>query len=278
MELKNKEIKKLFDSISLYFDMVSLPSVVTSFMACDDAIEGEIAALKAELHDANVSKDIFSTNADHLRSVVLERGDELRKANNQIASLKEDLKTADEALEAENSRLRLLEHSRITWRARAQHAEKEVEDLNKKISDLERKLTEQLEGSVTYQLISDLRKENKKLKDENIELNEQHDEDILAYEELDEKYQAAEHEIKVLKTLLGKERKAKEALMEQLGEPEDLKFGDIVHVSWNDDDYMYIEEQGSHIRLYNITGKRLIYVAKHEHLTKTGEASFIPVG
>ena len=155
MGLKNKEINKLFDAVELYFDSWCLPSLISAFMVCDDAIEGEIAALKAELTDANRRKDIYHGNADHLRNMALERGDELRKANNQIDELKEklnierkhgeDLADVNGQLATENvdlkSSLTLLENSRTGWRSRAQHAEKRVMDLNKKIHELEEENT-----------------------------------------------------------------------------------------------------------------------------------------
>ena len=169
MVLKNKEIKKLFDSMAQYFDLFSLPSVMTSFMECDDAVEGEIAAIKAELTDANRCKDIYHGNAD-----------ELRKANNQIKELKEklnnerkhgeDLADVNAQLASETTdlkaRLTLFEHSRITWRARAQHAEKEVQDLNKAISDLEKQLAETKQFEERYHSSTvDLDKENDRLRE-----------------------------------------------------------------------------------------------------------------
>lgn len=184
MKMKNKELKKLFDVVEPYYDMVSLPSVMTSFMACDDAIEDEIAALKAELTDAKKGRTIFRYNADNLRVEVLVKSDELRKANNQIDELKEklnnerkhgeDLADVNGKLASENADLkektsnqvRLLEHSRITWRARAQHAEKEVEDLKKKISELEEE-NANLRVTPPSDTLESLKKENIELRNDN---------------------------------------------------------------------------------------------------------------
>ena len=157
MELKNKEIKKLFDYVAPYFDLFSLPSAMTEFMACDEAIEGEIAGIKAELTDANLRKDIYHSSVDHLRNMALEKGDELRKANNKISDLEEQLANAKQ-------RLTLLENSRTGWRSRAQHAEKGVTDLNKKINELEE---ENANLRVTpFDTLEALKKENSDLENE----------------------------------------------------------------------------------------------------------------
>ena len=193
MEVKNKELKKLYDSITLYFDSWCLPSLITAFMVCDDAIEGEIAAIKAELAEAKRGRAIFRADADHLRNMVFEKGNELRLANNEIESLKktidelkeklnverkhgEDLADINGQLASENvdlkAKVTLLETSRITWLSRAQHAEKAVTladincrlasenvDLKAKVSDLEKELAEARNSTELH-----LRKENERLR------------------------------------------------------------------------------------------------------------------
>ena len=56
-----------------------------------------------------------------------------------------------------------------------------------------------------------------------------------------------------------------------------IKFGDFVTVSWSDDLYMYIEEQGSIVVLYDMTSKNLAYMGVNDRLTKVGETFFRPV-
>jgi len=116
MELKNEALQNLWVRLLTYNSCVP-KSFINLFKECDEAIEGEIAAIKAEPTDANLRKDIYHSSADHLRNMALEKGDELRKANNKISDLEEQLANA-------NQRLTLLENSRTGWRSRAQHAEK----------------------------------------------------------------------------------------------------------------------------------------------------------
>ena len=49
-------------------------------------------------------------------------------------------------------------------------------------------------------------------------------------------------------------------------EKPDLTFGDIVKVPWSHNDYIFIEALTSSIRLYSITKRRFVIVAKNEHL------------
>lgn len=172
MKMKNEALQNLWVRLLTYNSCVP-KSFINLFMDCDDAIEGEIAAIKAELTDANLRKDIYHDGANHLRNMAIERGDELRKANKMIDELKEklnherkhgeDLADVNGQLASENvdlkARLTLLENSRTGWRSRAQHAEKRVMDLNEKISDLENQLAQARNSTELH-----LRKENDRLR------------------------------------------------------------------------------------------------------------------
>ena len=300
MEVKNKELKKLFDVVELYFDMLSLPSMLTSFMACDDAIEDEIAALKAELTDAKRGRTIFRYDADNLRVEVLEKSDELRKANNQIDELKEklnnerkhgeDLADVNGKLASENADLKekvtLLETSRITWRSRAKYAEKRVMDLNEKIEVLEKEIND------LKKKIHELEEENANLRvpprdiskrpwhgdgnattgartcceslSETIEFQSKKIKELEAEKtRLKEAYDIHETTIERLKLLLDKENIDKE----DLSYVHALKFGDKVFVPWSDGPYMYIKPG----ELYNPRTKSCAYVGKTQHLKWFGE-------
>ena len=152
MALKNKEINKLFDAVELYFDSWCLPSLITAFMVCDDAIEGEIAAIKAELTDAKRGRAIFRADADHLRNMVFEKGNELRLANNEIESLK---KTINELKEKLNNECK---HGEDLADINCRLASENV-DLKAKVSDLEKELAEARNSTELH-----LRKENERLR------------------------------------------------------------------------------------------------------------------
>ena len=178
--MKNKELDKLYCSVMPYVNVEQYESIVGDFLVCEEAIEGEIAAIKAELTDAKLYKDIYHDSSDRLRTEVFKKGDELRKAYNQIDELKEklnnerkhgeDLADANCQLASENvdlkAKVTLLETSRITWRSRAQHAEKAVTDLNKKVSDLEKELAETKQSAEIYHRSAhDMDKENDRLRE-----------------------------------------------------------------------------------------------------------------
>ena len=289
MEVKNKELEKLYDSVELYFDSWCLPSLITAFMICDDAIEGEIAAIKAELTEANQR---LNNERKH--------GEDLADVNGQLASENVDLK----------AKLSLLGSSRVTWRSRAQHAEKEIEDLNKKISDLEEENANLRE--TPFDTLEALKKENGELRNGNKALSamcesrlsalfetrknaETYKKSFMVYykendrlhevidvlekkidtlkkkvRELEEEkarlkeaYDIHETTIKRLKLLLGKEREEKEV---PTGDHE-FKFGDKVLVPWSDVPYMYIKTS----LMYNPRTESLVYVGKTQHLKWTGE-------
>ena len=177
--MKNKELDKLYCSVMPYVNIEQYESIVGDFLVCEEAIEGEIAAVKAELTDANRYKDIYRNSSNNFRSAMFERWDELRKANNQIDELKEklnherkhgeDLADINARLASENIDLKaktsFLENSRTGWRSRAQHAEKEVEDLKKKISELEEENANlRVTPSDTLEV---LKKENIELRNDN---------------------------------------------------------------------------------------------------------------
>ena len=294
MGLKNKEINKLFDAVELYFDSWCLPSLISAFMVCDDAIEGEIAALKAELTDANRRKDIYHGNADHLRNMALERGDELRKANNQIDELKEklnierkhgeDLANANGQLATENvdlkSSLTLLENSRTAWRSRAQHAEKAVTDLNKKIHELEEENANLRVTPDDAIRVKSLERANEILRRENgtlwTTLEKRDIDERTCYESLSKAIEFQNKKIEELeaeKARLKEECDVHETTIKKYKENVDLsyghefEFGDEVFVPWSDAPYMYVKTG----LLYNTRTKRLVYVGKDQHLKWFGE-------
>ena len=263
MALKNKEIDKLFDAVELYFDSYCLPSLITAFMACDDTIEGEIAAIKAELTEA---KQRLNNERKH--------GEDLADVNGQLASENGNLK----------ARLTLFEHSRITWRARAQHAEKEVEDLNKKISELEEE-NETLRSKLEKvdKEYSILRTHNEGLNTANSALRRRHEMLYSKIEELEaekarlkEAYDIHESTIERLKLLLAqrdeiealkKENSELRTLREDLSNDHEFEFGDKVLVPWSDAPYMYIKTS----LMYNPRSKSLVYVGKTQYLKWLGE-------
>lgn len=275
MKVKNKELEKLYDSVELYFDSWCLPSLITAFMFCDDAIEGEIAAIKAELTEANQR---LNNERKH--------GEDLADVNVQLASDNVDLK----------ARLTLFENSRITWRSRAQHAEKEVEDLNKKISELEEENANLRE--TPFDTLEALKKENSELRNGNKALSAMCESRLKALFEARieaaqykksfmEHYEENDHLHGVVDTLEKEINSLKKKIHElEIGKRpwhgdaqawktaasyEDLdhefKFGDKVFVPWSDGPYMYIKPG----ELYNPRTKSCAYVGKTQHLKWFGE-------
>lgn len=167
MELKNdcqvdcikEAFDKLYNSVMPFVDLAQFADANAAFKDLDKKVHSEIYILKKCLaeRDRAVDAGLTRSEVDRRRISELEQrlnneckhGEDLADINGQLASENVDLK----------ARLTLWEHSRITWRSRAQHAEKRVMDLNEKVSDLEKELAEARNSTEL-----NLRKENKRLR------------------------------------------------------------------------------------------------------------------
>lgn len=152
---------KLYNRVMPYIDLAQFDDANTAFNELGKKVHSEIYILKKCLAERDSAVDAGLTRSEVLQERISDleqrlnneckHGEEVADVNGQLASENADLK----------ARLTLWEHSRITWRGRAQHAEKEVEDLNKRISDLEK---ENADLRITpFDTLEALKKENKKL-------------------------------------------------------------------------------------------------------------------
>ena len=171
---------KLYNRVMPFIDLTQFSDADTAFKELDKKVHSEIYILKKCLaeRDRAVDAGLTRSEVDRKRISELEQrlnneckhGEDLADINCRLASENVDLK----------AKVTLLETSRITWRSRAQHAEKavtladincrlasenvdlkaKVTDLNKKVSDLEKELAESRNSNELL-----LRKENDRLRE-----------------------------------------------------------------------------------------------------------------
>lgn len=136
---------KLYTCVMPYIDdLTQFDDAAAAFKELDKKVHSEMYILKKCLAEKDRAVDAGLTRSE----VDRERISELEK---QLAQ--------------ENQRLKLLENSRTGWRSRAQHAEKRVMDLNKRISELEE---ENANLRVTpFDTLEALKKENSELRSDN---------------------------------------------------------------------------------------------------------------
>lgn len=157
---------KLYNRVMPYIDLRQFSDADTAFKELDKKVHSEIYILKKCLAESDRAVEAGITRSKVLQERIndleqrlnneCKHGEDLADVNGKLASENADLK------EKTSNQVRLLEHSRITWRARAQHAEKEVEDLKKKISELEE---ENANLRVTpFDTLEALKKENSELR------------------------------------------------------------------------------------------------------------------
>lgn len=134
---------KLYNCVMPFIDLTQFADADTAFKELDKKVHSEIYILKKCLAESDRAVDASLTRSE----VDRERISELEK---QLAQ--------------ENQRLKLLENSRTGWRSRAQHAEKRVMDLNKRISELEEENANLRVTPPDANAIEVLEKENSELK------------------------------------------------------------------------------------------------------------------
>lgn len=171
---------KLYNSVMPYIDLTQFADARTAFNELDKKVHSEIYILKKCLAESDRAVDAGLTRSEvdrkrisdlesennakqHVIESFVAKVNDLEKKLNIERKHGEDLADVNGQLASENAdlkaRLTLFEHSRITWRARAQHAEKEVEDLNKNISELEKQLAQARNSTELH-----LREENDRLR------------------------------------------------------------------------------------------------------------------
>lgn len=112
MKLKNEALQKLYDKLTS--DMFGDPLIDEIFKKCDEELSESITF--AQIKDLQDRCDIFE------------------KSHGTLLGANLDLATKKARLEKD---LEYFRHSRDNWRARAKHAEEEVEDLKKKLVELQ---------------------------------------------------------------------------------------------------------------------------------------------
>ena len=160
---------KLYNCVMPYIDLTQFDDADTAFKELDKKVHSEIYILKKCLAESDRAVEAGLTRSE----VLQERISDLEQILNHEHKHGEDLADANCKLASENvdlkAKLTLLETSRITWRSRAQHAEKEVKDLNKKVHELEE---ENANLRVTpFDTLEALKKENCELKTRNERLD-----------------------------------------------------------------------------------------------------------
>lgn len=165
---------KLYNCVMPYIDLTQFADADTAFKELDKKVHSEIYILKKCLAESDRAVEAGMTRSKVLQerisdlekklNIECKHGEDLADVNGKLASENADLK------EKTSNQVRLLEHSRITWRARAQHAEKEVEDLKKKISELEIENTNLRVTPADANAIEVLKRENRVLRCDNKKL------------------------------------------------------------------------------------------------------------
>ena len=301
---------KLYNRVMPYIDLNEFANADRAFKELDKKVHSEIYILKKCLAERDIAVDAGLTRSKVLQERIndleqrlnneCKHGEDLANINGQLASENADLK-------AKTSRLILLENSRAAWRSRAQHAEKRVTDLNKKIHDLEEENSSLRVTPPDANAIEVLEKENSELKTRNEAL-----ENVISA--LKRRYEMLYSRIEVLEIakrpwhgdcnamtggqtcceslaetieFQGKRIEELEAEKARLKEAYDIhettikkhkedvdlsyghefEFGDEVFVPWSCDPYMYIKSG----QLYNPRTERLVYVGKDQHLKWFGE-------
>lgn len=114
MKLKNEALKRLYDKLgfddTLVFGISRQSQIDKAFIECDEELSDSITF--AQIKDLQDRCDIFE------------------KSNGTLLGANLDLATKKRQLEKD---LDYFKHSRDNWRARAKHAEEEVEGLKKKL-------------------------------------------------------------------------------------------------------------------------------------------------
>ena len=117
MELKNEALQKLYDKLAsdtFAFNVVEQSIIDEIFKKCDEELSDSITF--AQIKDLQDRCDIFE------------------KSNGTLLGANLDLATKKSQLEKD---LEYFRHSRDNWRSRAKHAEGDVEDLKKKLVELQ---------------------------------------------------------------------------------------------------------------------------------------------
>ena len=272
---------KLYNRVMPYIDLTQLSDADTAFKELDKKVHSEIYILKKCLAESDRAVDAGLARSKVLQERISDleqrlnneckHGEDLAYINGQLASEDADLKANT------SNQVRFLEYSRSTWRARAQHAEKEVEDLNKKIHELEKENASLRE--TPFDTLEALKKENIELRNDNKTLAntvEQYKKTFLAHckegDRLREVIGTLENEINDLKKKIHELEVEKARLKEHndnvdLSYGHEFEFGDEVFVPWSCDPYMYIKSG----QLYNPRTERLVYVGKDQHLKWFGD-------
>lgn len=164
---------KLYNCVMPYIDLTQFADADTAFKELDKKVHSEIYILKKCLAESDRAVEAGITRSEVLQERIndleqrlnneCKHGEDLADVNGKLASENADLKE-------KTSRLTFLENSKTAWRSRAQHAEKAVEDLKKKISELEEENTNLRVTPDDANAIEVLKRENRVLRCDNKKL------------------------------------------------------------------------------------------------------------